>query len=111
MSNAVARFRALLTMRERVRAAILAAFEPVDDPAFAVRRLDVVQVALRASGRKVASPKFQTMIREVVEGLGAEAVAPHNRRVFRKLRPRGMSEAEARALGRAQRIEGAKRAC
>lgn len=81
-------FEIELELRERIRAAILEAFEVVPDPGAIVRRTEVVQAVRDATGER-DNNRLHNRVRQVVEGLGAEAIKPKNRSLFRKLRRRG----------------------
>lgn len=79
---------------ERIRALALDAFEFIDDKRFCVRRMAVVEHVSREL-RLPISNQLCTSVALAVRSLGFEPVKCAQRRLFRKVRPRGLDEATA----------------
>lgn len=78
--------------RRRLAAIISIGYVVTDNPADRVRREEVVAWAQQALKLRSTDNSFRLRVRRAAEGMGAEAVTPHNARFFRKLRPRASWE-------------------
>jgi hypothetical protein len=89
-------------LRSRHLPVLVQAFETTTDPAFCLRRLEVVAEVAKALGERVNNDLFRDVVR-VAQALGWEPVKNQNRSLFRGVKRRGQDDAEALAVSRANR--------
>jgi len=99
-----ARERRLEARAERVRAAMLAGYRK-DGPAFCVRRTEVVEHVARRLGIPVVSYQLFVEVADAATVLGWQTVCCGGRQLFRGVRNRRQSAAEALARSRANRLD------
>lgn len=91
-----------LERRERVRAAFLAALDPLGHPAFATS-LDEAVAAVGAALKEPWSRRLEADVLGCARAAGARLIRVGTRKLLRGVRRRGRTVAEAVADGRAVR--------
>ena len=92
-----------LLRRAKVHAALAAGYETADGPEFCVRRLEVVEHVARSLGVRVLNNELFNQVERRAHELGWESVKNGGRSLFRRVRRRGLDEAEAIAVSRSNR--------
>lgn len=87
--------RAEGSRRDKVRDAILAQFDVTGDRRFALRRRHVHEAVRLAMGVDTMPPSLRKLSSEVTRQLGAILTTVSNRRLFRGVKRRGISDAAA----------------
>lgn len=94
-----------LVRREKVRAALAANYEAAPGPDYCVRRLEVVEDVARTLGIRVLNNAVFVDVERRARELGWESVKNGGRSLFRRVRRRGLDEAEALAISRSNRSD------
>lgn len=92
----------------RLKEIVLARFEPTADQRFCLRRTEIVGAVAAGMG-EVANNDTHAEVRRLAAELGLEAVVNGGRALYRCVKRRGETEAEALATSRAVRHDSRTR--
>lgn len=106
-ARAIAQALRRLEYLERIRAIMAELYETVDDPAFNVRRTEVVAhvaAGLKALGERVTvNNRFHRLVFDEAIEMGWTPIRNGNRRLFRGVKPKGIRRSEALAISQRNR--------